>query len=160
MRQGQAKLSLAAAGMTLAAVTLAGCGQATAEGGTAHPAPAATVAAGAPLTLTSDIRACAGVQALMGHITVDTARWSPNLNPFDKTISARIGQLSKNLDKQVRQAQSQQIKAVVHSNAQAFAAVSAAMTAKKATSVSHAISGTKAAYRQLKAVCQLKPGGG
>ncbi|MDQ1538523.1 MAG: hypothetical protein QOE58_2916 [Actinomycetota bacterium] len=164
MRQGQQKpsstLSLAVAGVTLAAAMLAGCGHANAGSGTTPPAQADTLAAAAPLTLTPDIRACAEVQALMGHITVDTARWSPNLNPFDRTVSARIGQLSKNLDKQVPQAKSQHIKAVVHSNAQAFAAVAAAMTAKNTTSVSRAISGTKVAYRQLKAVCQLKLGSG
>jgi hypothetical protein len=164
MRQGQQKLSstlsLAVAGVTLAAVTLSGCGHGTAGSGTAPPAQAGALAAGAPLTLTPDIRACAGVQALIGHITVDTARWSPNLNPFDKTISVRISQLSKNLDRQVSQAQSQHIKAVVHSNAQAFGAIAAAMTGKNATSVSRAISATKGAYRQLKSVCQLKPGAG
>jgi hypothetical protein len=35
-------------------------------------------------------RACIGVQAIVAHITVGTARWSPTLRPFDQSIPSRL----------------------------------------------------------------------
>jgi hypothetical protein len=35
-------------------------------------------------------RACIGVQAIVAHITVGTARWSPTLRPFDQSIASRL----------------------------------------------------------------------
>jgi len=160
MGQGQQKL-ISMLSLAVAAVMLAGCGHGTvASRDTTRPASSAALSAGAPLTLTPDIRACAGVQALIGHITVGTSRWSPNLFPFDKGISSQIRLLAVDLERQAPQAQTQRIQSVVRSNARAFKAVADAMAAKNERNVLRAIDGTKVAYRALKKVCVLKPNAG
>jgi hypothetical protein len=147
--------------LVTAAVTLTGCGHDTTAGrdGTSS-ATSTAIRASAPLTLTPDIHACAGVQALIGHITVGTRRWSPNLAPFDKGMSSQIRVLSLDLEKQAPQAQTQHIQSVVSSNARAFRALADAMTGKNQRDVIQAIEATKVAYRDLKKVCMLKPNGG
>lgn len=147
--------------LATAAVMLTGCGHGTsASRDTTSPATSTANRASAPLTLTPDIHACAGVQALIGHITVVTRRWSPNQSPFDKRMSSQIRVLSVDLEKQAPQAQTQHIQAVVRSNARTFRAVADAMTGKNQRNVLQAIEATKVAYRDLKKVCMLKPGGG
>jgi hypothetical protein len=138
---------------------LTGC----AQGGTAHAARDATTqrptgvtqSPSTASTPTADSRACVGVEAIIGHLTADTARWSPNLDPFDPAISARIRTWSKALARQESLATSSHLQAVVGSNARAFAEVADAMAAKNRAKVSHAVDASKVAYGQLKGLCSL-----
>jgi hypothetical protein len=141
----------------LAAVVLAGCAQDSSvrQNITPPERAAAALALQAPAEQARDIRACAGIQALIAHISVSTARWSPNLHPFDKGISGKIHTLSVDLDRQGAQAQTVPIQMVVHSNARAFAAVADAMAGKDIKAVNHSVAASKVAYRQLKKACSL-----
>jgi hypothetical protein len=159
MAHSQRKL-MSTLSLGVAAVMLSGCGHGTAavasRDTTTHPTQAAGVGGEVTPVLTPDIRACAEVQAVIGHLTVDTVRWSPNLDPFDKAISTQIRLLSQDLAKQAPHAQTQHIRTVVNSNAQAFRAVADAMGGKSSDKVSRAIYATRVAYRDLKKACSLK----
>jgi len=135
--------------IAVAVAMLTGCGQGAAKQETRVAAPAAP-------TATGDVRACAGVQAVIGHLTAGTARWSPNLDPFDKAISSQIRLQSQNLARQVPLAKSKNVRAAVQSNARAFTVMADAMTGKDRDKVNRSINGTKVAYRTLKKVCELK----
>jgi hypothetical protein len=140
----------------LAAVILTGCAHVTTLADVSRPTkPPALASEATQVRLPRDIRACAGVQALVAHITASTARWSPALHPFDKAIAAQIRGLSQDLQKQAPQAQTVKIQDVVQSNGRAFAAVADAMSGKDASLVNHAIQGTKVSYRELAKVCAL-----
>jgi len=148
MPQNQQKLK-ATLTIAVALAMLTGCGHGAAS-------PETRVAAPVAPTATGDVRACAGVQAVIGHLTAGTARWSPNLDPFDKTISSTIRLQSQNLAKQAPLAKSKNIKVAVQSNAQAFTVMATAMTGKDRDKVNRSIKATKVAYRELKKVCELK----
>ena len=81
------------------------------------------------------------------------ARWSPQLNPFNKGISRSIGILADDLDKQGPLADSERIQTSVHAMAQAFTAVSGAMAGKSQAKVATAINASRVSYRDLKKVC-------
>lgn len=143
-------------GLGLAAVILTGCAQVTTLSDVKPPTqPPALASEATQLTLPRDIRACAGVQALVGHIAVSTARWSPAQHPFDKAIATQIRGLSVDLQKQAGRPETEKIREVIHANAGAFAAVADAMSGKDAKVVTRAIEGTKVSYGQLAKVCAL-----
>jgi hypothetical protein len=150
MAQSRQKLN-SMLGLAAAAMLVAGCGHVA-----THVTRAAAPGLDSTAPVSADVRACAGVQAVIGHLTAGTVRWSPTLDPFDKAISAQIRLLSKELDKQAPQAQTPRVQEVVHSNARAFTAVAAAMTSKNAQTVSRAIDASRLSYRDLKKVCALK----
>jgi hypothetical protein len=155
MKPGHQRL-ISTLGAGVATAMLTGCGPVTQVTLAIKPPDrAVALAARGPLALEPDVRACAGVQGVIGHLTSSTAGWSPNLNPFDKAISTQIRLLSGDLDKQAPQAQTPHIRQVVHANALAFAALADAMVRKDNTGVIHAIGGTKTAFRELKKVCLL-----
>jgi hypothetical protein len=157
MRPGQQRL-VSTLSLGLAAVMLTGCAQDSSvrQNITPPERAAAAQALQAPAAQTRDVRACAGIQALIGHITVSTARWSPNLHPFDKVISGKIHALSVDLDKEAAVAQTVPIQMVVHSNALAFAAVADAMAGKDLKAVYKSVAASKVTYRQLKKACSLE----
>ena len=137
--------------LAVAAVMLAGCGHsANVSAGAAAPGKD-TGPVGA-----ADIRACSGVQAIIGHLSAGTARWSPNLAPFDKAIASQIRLQSQNLARQAPQAQDRHLRAVVQSNAGAFSAMADAMAGKDRAKVDRSIAATRVAYRELKKVCPAK----
>jgi hypothetical protein len=140
-------------GIGLAGAMLAGCGSGT-------PPRAQQTEVSPPAPVTPDIRACAGVEGVISHLTVDTVHWSPTLHPFDRAISARIALLSGELDKQAPQARAQSIKLAVHSTSKAFTAVSAAMRTHDRSNVNKAIGESRRAFRELKQVCSLDSTGG
>lgn len=144
-------------GLGAAAVLLAGCAHGAAADASRTDASGKPTAAAstAPPLVTQDARACAGAEAVLGHMSADTARWSPERDPFDKTISGRIRLLADALDKQATLAQSEQVKLVVHGNARAFTAVADAMLTKKRDLVSSTIGSTRVAYKQLKSTCKF-----
>ncbi len=144
-------------GLVMLALVLTGCS----GGGTARASGrgdrvvAGSAAAGAPRALTADERACTGVQAVIGHLTARTARWSPTAHPFDPAIATQIRWLAEAMGQAGARADSLHIKSVVHLNALAFSSLSVAMTAKKRLQVTRALAGTRLAYRQLKVACSL-----
>jgi hypothetical protein len=142
-----------AVGIGMAAVLLAGCGTARAHQtvpAAADPAPTAT-----PKVITANVRACSGVQGVIGHLTVATVHWSPTLHPFDKGIAAQIKLLAGDLDKQAGQADSKRIDGAVHLSARAFANVSSAMTSRDRANLNKAIRDSRIAYKVLKQACTL-----
>ena len=139
-------------GIGMAAVLLAGCGNASAPKPVAAPAsPTPTT----PKVITANARACAGVQGVIGHLTVATVHWSPTQHPFDKGIAAQIKLLAGDLDKQAAQADSKRVDSAVHLSARAFNEVSTAMTSGKRANVNKAIRDSRIAYKVLKQACTL-----
>ena len=143
--------SLAALG--IAGLMLTGCGSGAAP--TASPAPSASVAPAPVRQITPDLRACTGVQAVIGHLAADTAQWSPKRDPFGPPISARIRLLAGELGKQGTLASSARVRAAISTNSRAFVGVADAMTTKKRPKVDQAIAATRVAYKQLKGLCSL-----
>ena len=142
--------------LSVAAAMLTGCGgTSTTPGGRAAVAPAAAETTAAP-PITADIRACAGVQGVIGHLAAETAGWSPRSQPFDQAIAARIRVQSGNLARQAPQAESRQIQVAVRTNAQAFSVLARSMTSHQRQRVDRAVEATKVAYRGLKSVCSLE----
>jgi hypothetical protein len=144
----------------LAALVLTGCVHgAAADAGeateTKHPAQAATPGPAVVPPNIADTRACAGVQAAIGHLSVSAARWSPNLDPFNKAISAQIRLLAKDLDNQASQARTPNVREVVHANAHAFTVLADAMGGKNQASVRRAVDATRTGCRGLTEVCSL-----
>src|SRR3954454_7841656 len=73
---------MSTAGLGMAVVLLAGCGN-----GTAHKPVAAAASpsqVGTPKVITANAKACAGAQGVLGHLAADTVHWSPTQKPFDK----------------------------------------------------------------------------
>jgi hypothetical protein len=143
---------MSTAGLGMAAVLLAGCGNATAH---KPVAAAASPASSTPKVITANARACAGVQGVIGHMASETLHWSPTQKPFDKAIAAQIKLLAGELDAQAGQADSKRVDAAVHLSAQAFTDVSTAMTSRKRASVNKAIRDSRVAYKVLKRACSL-----
>jgi hypothetical protein len=140
----------------LLALAASGCG----SSGTSDDSPAAASAAASPTVAQSppggpDARTCADVAAIIGHMSADTARWAPNLRPFDPAISARIRTLAGDLDQQTAKAQVAAVRTSVHQTAVAFVGVADAMKSKRKKAVLAAIDQSRVAYRQLKAACEL-----
>ncbi|MGY2874485.1 hypothetical protein ACVW00_001675 [Marmoricola sp. URHA0025 HA25] len=129
-----------------------GCGGTSGEPGTASTQPAVLAS---PSPVTEDVRACAGVEAIISHITVDTVRWSPNLHPFDKTISSRLATSARELAAQGPQATDTDIQFWIRATAASFSAVATAMAAQKRKHVDKAIDQSRVAYKGLKQACSL-----
>jgi hypothetical protein len=100
-----------------------------------------------------DAFTCTSVQALLGHLAVGTAHWSPTRRPFDPAIAMQIRTTSVDLQKQLPRVRTVAVFRAVSSSAHAFNAVATAMTQKKRAQVRHAISATQVAFRNLKKVC-------
>jgi hypothetical protein len=145
----------------LAAVVLTACGShsspaATTQAGTSPPTasaplqqPAATPGAALP---DADERACAGVQAILGHISVDTARWSPTFRPFDRGIATRLETQTGYLSTQALDS-SAPLREAVAATAAAFDDVSRAIMAKDRPRLDRAIAHSRTAYSALKNRC-------
>lgn len=146
---------MSALSVGVATVMLAGCGGgAGASGGAStHPSQAASPQARISHRLSVDERACAGVQAVIGHLAADTAHWSPQLDPFDKTVSRRIRLRSAELDKQAPRA-GVPVQRAVHATARAFTKVAQAMRSRNRPTLTRAIGGSRTAYRELKRACR------
>ncbi len=138
-------------------VLVAGCGTTTGAGHTtqdqALPAPSVLDATQRPIT--ADLRACAGAEAILGHLTSETAQWSPNLNPFDKTISKRLASRARDLAAQAQQAEDPGVRSAVRASAGSFSSVSVAMRSRKRARVDQAIAASRVTYKDLKGVCHL-----
>jgi hypothetical protein len=144
---------MSTAGLGMAAVLLAGCGNATAHkpvAAVASPSQAASAK-----VITANARACAGAQGVLGHLASDTVHWSPTQQPFDKGMAGRIKLLAGELDKQAAQADSKRVDVAIHVSAQAFTKVSTAMTSRKRANVNLAIRNSRIAYKVLKHACSL-----
>jgi hypothetical protein len=120
------------------------------------PVPGGSSSAGDPARSVENSRGCLNVQALMSHLTADTARWSPDLDPFEPTIAARIQTLSVDLGKQVPLAETAPLQEAERANARAFAMLAAAMHGKDRGKVTEAVAGTRVAYRDLKDLCHFE----
>jgi hypothetical protein len=129
---------------------LAGCGSGAQENATASKASTQ-----APKKLSADLKACVGVQAVIGHITAGTARWTPDTDPFDRAISKQLTQQAQNLAVQGPQATDPDIQVAVRQTSDAFKGVASAMKSKKRARFDSAIQQSRVAYKKLKAVCSL-----
>lgn len=150
-------LTAGVAGVAVAlSLSLSACG-ATAQDAVAGADPSGSAASPSTprATPAADSRACAGAEAVIGHISVDTARWSPTRKPFDRAVAARIADRAGQLDAQAPVAQDATVTRAVHSMSVAFSSVSRAMSARKRVEVNQAITLSRVAYRELKDVCSL-----
>jgi hypothetical protein len=142
---------LCAAGLGVGALLLGACGQAAPA---ARP-EAAAAGTPTPAALATDARACAGAQAVLGHIAAGTSRWAPQRAPFDRSVARQIRTLAGELDQQAQIADTARMRTAVHDVAGAFTAVSAAMTTRHRAAVTSAIAESRVAYRELKGVCSF-----
>lgn len=157
MARRRAILSAAAGVGLVVAVLAGGSTPAAPKTPAATTSAAAATASKAPSkAINANVRACAGVQGVLGHLAADTAHWSPTLKPFDKAIATRIKLLAGELDAQAKQAESKRIDAAIHLSASAFSHVSTAMLSTKQSAVASAIHDSKQAYKVLKSVCSLR----
>jgi hypothetical protein len=146
--------TIALVSLALAASASAGCSQTP----NASPSPAAAASAEAspePPRITGDTRACLGVQGVLGHVAAGTARWSPQRQPFDRTIAGRIRLSSDQIASQGSQAQSPRVRAAVSGIARSFRSLSVAMVARDRHEVSTAMARTRTSYKALKSTCAL-----
>jgi hypothetical protein len=137
-------------GACLTLGVLAGCGAGGSDDTAASP-----TASTASSTPESDARACVGVEAIIAHITVDTAHWSPTSQPFDKAIAVRLESQSRDLNSQALGAALPIRRAVADTSA-AFGDVADAMMARKTASLQHAIARSRTAYAALKSACAIQ----
>ncbi len=103
----------------------------------------------------ADQQACAGVEAILAHITVDTARWSPTVHPFDQDIAVRLASQSRELNGQALAADLN-VRRAVTATATAFGGVAEAIMAKQRHRLDRAIDESRTAYSALKAVCKIQ----
>jgi hypothetical protein len=146
-----------ATAVAVGALALTGCGPSS-TGSTERSAssgPSQVTASPSARANTPDGRACAGIQAVMGHLATDTQRWSPTLHPFDKTVATRIRLRAKELDVQAPQAESAHVKEATHATSDAFVAIADAMTHRRSAGVRRYVQNSRVAYRDLKQVCGL-----
>src|SRR4051794_21489123 len=134
----------------LTLVVVAGCG----ASGSGDTAASPTEPTATTLTPKSDAQACVGVQAIIAHITVDTAHWSPTAQPFDHAIAVRLASESRELNSQALGAGLPIRRAVAETSA-AFGDVADSMMARKTASLQRAIGRSRTAYGALKKVCAL-----
>jgi hypothetical protein len=147
--------TIALVSLALAASATAGCGQSSPDRPGAAPAAASAKPSAAATPITGDVRACLGVEAVLGHVAAGTARWSPQRRPFDKAIAARLRTSSDELAKQGPQAQSTQVRKAVNGIAVSFGSLSDAMAKRDRAEFTAAMAQAKATYKVLKATCQL-----
>ena len=145
----------AAAAVCLTAVIVSSCG--------GHPSaasPVPTQAQTADGTLAGDTveqadqQACVGVEAILAHITVDTAHWSPTSHPFDQDIAVRLASQSRELNSQAQSADLP-VRQAVAATATAFGGVAEAIMAKRRGQLNRAIDASRKAYSGLKVVCKI-----
>ncbi|MCW2761375.1 MAG: hypothetical protein JWR85_1576 [Marmoricola sp.] len=153
MRRGTGARWLA--GLCLASFTLIGCsnGPLDAASESRHAAAASPSEGGARFS--ADARACNDAETVIRHISVDTARWVPDRNPFDRAIARRLSTRASDLGAQGPHATDPQIRAAVGSTAKAFTEVAEAMRSRKRARLDHAIAVTRTTYKGLKHVCSF-----
>jgi len=152
MSTPQHRWRVAAAGCLLA-VVISSCGS-------GHSAAPTTQEAVSPPVLAqtqppnADQKACAGVGAIIGHIAVDTARWSPRVRPFDRDIATRLATQTEYLDTQAL-GSSLPLRRAVAATASAFGDVATAIMAKDRPRLDRAIAHSRTAYSRLKQFCKI-----
>ena len=159
----QGRRALAAACLTAVAVTSCGSNPSAAPT-TPLPASAPTVGSstqpsegpsGVALP-DADKKACVGVEAIIAHITVDTARWSPTHRPFDPAIATRLATQTQYLNSQALAADTR-VRHVVAATASAFGGVADAIMARDRAHLDRAVAQSRIAYSSLKKVCAISP---
>ena len=144
-------------GLCLASVALMSCGNES-SGSSPDADHAATAATPRQREArpTADDRVCGGAEAVIAHIAVDTARWSPDRHPFDVAVSRRLASRANDLGAQTQHAHSPEVKAAVGTAAKAFTEVAGAMSSKKRRRVEDAIAAVRVVYRGLEKVCSFE----
>ena len=136
----------AAAAACLTAVIVSSCG--------GHPSAAPASTSGGAVVQDVDQQSCVGVEAILAHISVDTAHWSPSLHPFDQDIAVRLASQSRELNSQVLGADLR-VRRAVAATATAFAGVAEAIMTKKRDRLNRAIDASRTAYSELKVACKI-----
>lgn len=151
MGQGRARVRAGAAAGLAAMLLVTGCGTT----GHATKAAQAAVAAAPQGPPSADARACVGAEAIIKHVTVDTARWSPTQHPFDPVVAGRLATQARYLALQGPQAQHANVRTAVGATASAFGGVAASMKARNRAGLTRAIARSRVAYKMLKRACTL-----
>ena len=134
----------------------AGCGTTAIPPGGAKARPAQTEVA--PARVTADVRACAGAEAILGHVAADTAAWSPRQRPFDRGVARRIRTQAGFLASQGPQATDAGIQVAVDATAASFRGVAGAMQARDRARLDQAIRRSRVAYKALTSACGTAAG--
>lgn len=140
-----------AAGLGMVLVLAVGCGTTADPPGQTQVKPAQTKVA--PAKVTADVRACAGAEAILGHVAADTAAWSPAKRPFDRGVARRIRTQAGFLASQGPQASDAGIQVAVGATAASFRGVAGAMQARDRARLDQAIKRSRVAYKALKSAC-------
>jgi hypothetical protein len=131
----------------LTAAVVTACGSHTSAAPTTQ-APVSALAA-------ADDKACAGIEAILAHVTVDTAHWSPGgARPFDQGIATRLATQTRYLTPQAQGA-GPRVRRAVASTATAFDGVAEAIMTKNRAGLEHAILRSRTAYSGLKQACKI-----
>jgi hypothetical protein len=101
-------------------------------------------------------KACVNVEALVAHIAVDTARWSPTHQPFDPAIATRLAKDTEYFNSQALAADTS-VRQAVAATATAFGAVADAIMARNQAHLDRAVAESRTAYSTLKKVCAISP---
>jgi hypothetical protein len=159
IEQGQLRRGAVPA-VVLSVLVVAGCGGGSPSAHTTPPvlatAPSAPTTEATGPTLPpipeADVRPCINVQAVLSHITADTARWSPTSHPFDTSIATRLGTQAGYMNQQAMGGDYALRKAVADT-ARAFGGVARSIVAHSRKQLAHAVDRSRVAYAALKKLC-------
>jgi hypothetical protein len=102
-----------------------------------------------------DARSCEGAEAAIAHITVETARWSPDRDPFNKVIWKRLAARASELGAHGPEADTEEVRRAISTAARAFSDVAGAMKSKQRARVDQAIASLRVAYKGLRQTCSF-----
>ena len=152
--------------MLLTAALVSSCGNGATAGHDAAAAGSPSIASAstaptapteAPIP-TADIRPCVNVQAILSHITTDTAQWSPTRNPFDDAIATRLGVQASYMNQQAMTGD-YALRRAVAATAKAFEQVSRGIAARSQKKLDKAVKQSQVAYAGLKKLCHYSTDG-
>ncbi len=100
---------------------------------------------------------CDSVETLFARMRVDAARsrWSPEVQPFDKIMAARVRNLALQLATEQRKAHSDDVRVQIKQNMEALDGLGEAMGGHDAEEVLAAVRRMRIAYDPLKGVCRI-----
>ncbi len=123
---------------------------ATASEGEPAPADAASP------TSDGDTLACADMETLLAKVSVAAARWQPEVDPFDSSVSSTLLIVSQGMETAETKAVTPAVRSAIHESTTAFGDLARATSGDNRKKVQKAIGDTRVAYKSLKQVCVLE----
>lgn len=156
--------------VAVGSVVLAGCGHQGSAGaatgaGRASASPTAAVAGQSDLVTgpssapqgTSSVvdPVCDSVETMFAKMAAQSARWSPEVQPFDQFMAAQIRNLALHLAAEQRNAHNHEVRAEIKHNMDALDRLAKAMGGHDRDKVLAAVQAMKTAYAPLRGVCRI-----